>query len=155
MAYYTAAGTVLSVASAVPAQFDGDATNGFPSLNYTVVGEVTSVPSHGAEYALVTHNPIGDRITRKLKGSYNAGSMTIPMALDVADEGQDIMREHASGANVDDLASFEIVYPDGTTEYFTALVMSFTTAGDGVDSILSAEAMIEIDSSVVTVEAAP
>ena len=152
MAYYTAAGTILSVVSEVPSELTDDATDGFPSLTYAVVGEVTSVPSHGAEYALVTHNPIGDRVTRKLKGSVNYGSLTIPMALDVDDAGQDIMRDHSDGANVDDLASFEVAYPDGTTEYFTGLVMSFTTAGDGVDSILAAEAMIEIDSSVVTVE---
>lgn len=152
MAYYTAAGTTLSVATGVPAAFS---ETGFSALSFNVVGEVTSVPSHGAEYALVTHNPLGDRITRKLKGSVNYGSLTIPMALDVADTGQDTMREHADGANVDDVASFKVEYPDGTVEYFTGLVMSFTTAGDGVDSILSAEAMIEIDSQVVTVEPTP
>ena len=151
MAYYTAAGTTLSVSSGTPTTYD---QVGFEALSFSEVGEVTSVPSHGAEYALVTHNPIGGRITRKLKGSKNTGSMTIPMALDTADSGQDIMRDHADGANVDDQASFRISYPDGSFEYFTALVMSFTTAGDGVDSILSAEAMIEIDDDVVKVDAA-
>lgn len=151
MAYHTAAGTTFSVASEVPDDLDDNETTGFPSLSYTAVGEVTSVPSHGAEYALVTHNPISDRVTRKLKGSVNYGSITVPLALDSGDGGQDIMRDHADETSVDDLVSVEVAYPDGTTEYFTALVMSFTTAGDGVDSILSAEAMLEIDSSVVTV----
>jgi len=150
MAYYTAAGTVFSVASGAPATFDAA---GFEALAYTTVGEVTSVPSHGATYALVTHNPIADRVTRKLKGSVNYGSLTIPMALDTADAGQDIMRDHADGTQVDGVVSAKVEYPDGTTEYFTALVMSFTTAGDGVDSILSAEAMVEIDSKVVSVDA--
>ncbi len=152
MAYFTAAGTTLSVATGAPATFDAA---GFEANTYSLVGEVTSVPSHGAEYALVTHNPIADRVTRKLKGSVNYGSITIPMALDVSDEGQDIMRDHADGAEVDTVVSCEVAYPDGTTEYFTALVMSFTTAGDGVDSILSAEAMLEIDSQVITVEPVP
>lgn len=150
MAYYTSAGTVLSVSTEDPASYDD---TGFSALSFSVVGEVTSVPSHGAEYALVTHNPIADRVTRKLKGSVNYGSMTIPMALDSEDAGQDIMREHADGASVDDSASFKIDWPDGSTEYFTGKVMSFTTSGDGVDSILSAEAMVEIDGSVVNVPA--
>ena len=151
MAYYTAAGTTLSVSSGAPTTYD---QVGFEALSFSEVGEVTSVPSHGAEYALVTHNPISDRITRKLKGSVNYGSITIPMALDTADNGQDIMRDHSDGANVDDQVSIRVAYPDGSFEYFTGLVMSFTTAGDGVDSILSAEAMIEIDNSVVKVDAA-
>lgn len=150
MAYYTAAGTTLSVASATPATYD---EAGFVALSFSTIGEVTSVPSHGAEYALVTHSPLGDRVTRKLKGSRDNGSMTIPMALDTSDAGQDIMRDHANGPNVDDQASFRVNYPDGSTEYFTGLVMSFTTAGDGVDSILSAEAMIQIDNDVVKVDA--
>lgn len=150
MAYYTAAGTTLSVASATPATYDA---TGFQALSFSAIGEVTSVPSHGAEYALVTHNPLGDRITRKLKGSVNYGAITVPMALDTADTGQDIMRDHSNGPNVDDKASFKVDYPDGSVEYFTGLVMSFTTAGDGVDSILAAEAMIEIDNSVVKVDA--
>jgi len=151
MAYYTAAGTVLSVSSGAPATYD---EAGFEAMTFTVVGEVTSVPSHGAEFSLVTHNPLADRITRKLKGSKNNGSMTIPMALDTSDAGQDIMRDHADGLNVDDKASFRVEYPDGGAEYFTGLVMSFTTAGDGVDSILAAEAMVEIDDNVVSVAAA-
>ncbi|HSH51600.1 MAG TPA: hypothetical protein VK982_07740, partial [Bacteroidales bacterium] len=61
MAYYTAAGTTLSVVTGEPATFD---EAGFSALSFDEVGEVTSVPSHGAEYALVTHNPIGDRVTR-------------------------------------------------------------------------------------------
>lgn len=150
MAYYTAAGTTLNVSSGEPETFDED---GFSANDYTTVGEVTSVPSHGGEYSLVTHNPISDRVTRKLKGSVNYGSMTIPMALDTSDDGQDIMRDHADGTLVDDPVSVKVEYPDGGVEYFTALVMSFTTSGDGVDSILSAETMIEIDSKVVSVPA--
>lgn len=150
MAYYTGAGTTLSVVTGVPATYD---EAGFAALTFDLIGEVTGVPEHGAEYALVTHNPIADRITRKLKGSVNYGSVTIPMALDPADTGQDTMRAHADGANVDDQASFKVEYSDGSIEYFTGLVMSFTTAADGADSILAANAMIEIDNGVITVPA--
>lgn len=152
MAYYTGAGTTVSVTSTLPATYD-EAGFSDAGMTYTVVGELTGVPEHGAEYALVTHNPISDRITRKLKGSVNYGSVTLPMALDPADAGQDIMRDHADGTKVDDQVSMKIEYSDGSVEYFTCLVMSFTTAADGVDSIMAANATIEIDNSVISVAA--
>ena len=39
------------------------------AVSYTEVKEVVDIGEFGASYALVTHNPLGDRITVKRKGS--------------------------------------------------------------------------------------
>ncbi len=144
----TGAGTTLAVSSSLPATYDD---TGFQALTYTTVGEVTGLPDHGAEYTLVTHNPIASRVTQKRKGSVNYGSMSLPMALDDFDGGQTILQTHADGANVDSSASFKITYNGGGVEYFTAQVMSFQRAVSDVDSMISGTVMLEIDSVTVYV----
>lgn len=151
---FTAAGTTLAVSADLPGEFSDDETGGYPSLTFTNVGEITSIPEHGPEYTLVTHNPLGDRVTVKRKGSVNYGSLTLPLALDPSDEGQGIMRDFADGPNVDDSIAVEITLPDGSVRYFTAQVMSFQEAADGTDSIASGSTMLEIDRPVVYVDAA-
>lgn len=150
---FTAAGTTFAVSAALPATFD-EAGYTAVGMTYSLVGEITGIPSIGAEYALVTHNPLGNRTTVKRKGSVDFGSgITLPMALDNSDVGQGIMRDFAYGANVDDSITVKITRPDGSTRYFTAQVMSFMEASDDVDSITSAEATIEIDREIVYVAA--
>ena len=148
---FTGAGTELAIADELPETFDDEETTGYPSLTWKTVGEITSVPEHGAEYALVTHNPLGERITVKRKGSVNFGSVTIPMALDTADEGQDSFREYADGTKVDDSAPIRITLANGAVRYFTAQVMSFQEGVDDVDSITSASTQLEIDREVIYV----
>jgi len=151
MAYYTTAGTVLSVSTALPATFD---EAGYEALSWSVVGEITTIPTFGAEANMGTHNPVDTRFTRKYKGSINAGQQTIEMALDDDDAGQLIMIDHAEGAAIDADVAVKLEYPYGAVRYYTAQVGSFQENPGGVDDYLTASAMLDITRPVVKVAAA-
>ena len=142
---FTSAGTRISVSATLPATYD---EAGFGVVVFTEVGEVTDLGEFGREYTLVTHNPLGDRRTVKRKGSYNDGQVSMQVARVPGDAGQTILL-----AALDDDASysFEVVLQDGTTQYFTAQVMSYTTNVGSVDQITAASIMIEIDNDIVEV----
>lgn len=155
MAYTTTAGTVLSVSTDLPAQFDDNATNGYPSLSWSIVGEITTIPTYGAEANMGTHNPIGDRYIKKYKGSINAGSQVIEMALDDDDAGQVILQDHAEGVKIDADVAIKIEYPNGQIRYSTAQVGSFQETPGGVDDYLTASVMLDYTRPIVKVAPTP
>lgn len=146
MAYTTTAGTVFSVSSALPGTFD---EAGYEELSWSVVGELTQIPTFGASANMGTHSPIGSRYTKKYKGSINAGEQTLTMALDEDDEGQVILLDHAEGASIDDDVAVKLEYPNGNIRYYTAQVGSFQENPGGVDDYVTAEALLAITRKVV------
>lgn len=144
----TVAGSVLSVASALPATYDAA---GFAALTYSAVAEVTDIGTFGKDFTLVTHNPIGDRKTYKFRGSYNNGTLDLKLAKITVlntDAGQAALTT-ALNDPLDKSISLRIALQDGSKQYFTGKVMSFTTSIGSVNSILAGECKIEIDSDVV------
>lgn len=142
----TSAGTTIAIGP-FPASLD---PAGYGGVSYDVIGEVTDAGEYGKIYALVTHNPLGDRKTQKFKGSYNNGSITLQLAQDETDAGQ-------VSANValdsDDSFSIRVIKQNGAIDYFTAKVMSFTDAIGSVDSIEGGSIQLEIDNDIVKVAA--
>lgn len=144
----TVAGSVLSVSAALPATYDAA---GFAALTYSAVGEVTDIGTFGKDFTLVTHNPIGDRKTYKFRGSYNNGTLDLKLAKITVlntDAGQAALTT-ALNDPLDKSVSLRITVQDGSKQYFTGKVMSFTTSIGSVNSILAGECKIEIDSDVV------
>ena len=139
MTAMTSAGTTLAISAGTPATFN---QAGFSALSFTEIGEVTEVGGDvGRSYSLVTHNPLATRATQKYKGSYNSGSLTLPLAIDRADAGQII----AQAALVSDAAySFALTLQDGAVIYFRGMVMSFPLNAGGVDAITSGTITVEI-----------
>lgn len=137
------AGTTIAICATIPATFD---QAGYEStdLVFTTIGEITDGGEHGREYALITHNPISTRGTRKLKGSFNEGSKTLQLAIDDDDAGQLILK---TALTSDSDFSFKVSYPGGGKDYFQAKVMSFKKAATSVDSIRSASVTLEITTS--------
>lgn len=145
----TGAGSTLAISATAPAT---ENATGFGAVTYTDVGEVVSIGEYGAISNLVTHNPLADRKTYKFKGSYNNGSLAVNLAKAVSDAGQVILA--AAGAPTNDADyTFEVTLSDGSIQYFTAKVMSYTTVIDGVDSIIGSTAQIEIISDIIEVAA--
>lgn len=144
MTVMTSAGSTLSIGAA-PATID---SAGFGAVSYTAVGEITDMGEFGKEYNLVTHNPIGNRQTKKFKGSFNNGSLQLQMGRDTADAGQTAM---IAALESDNSYSIKVVLQDGTILYFTAKVMSYRTAIGSVDQITGATTTLEIDSAVIEV----
>lgn len=144
---FTSAGTNIAIVNDAPATEDAA---GYAAQAHLDIGEVVDIPEFGKEYNLVTHNPLRTRRTRKYKGSYNLGSVTLNMARAPGDAGQ---AEALAALNLDDPSSFEVTLQDGTKMYFMALVMSYKTSVGTVDSITAASVTLEIDSEIVEVPA--
>ena len=144
---FTSAGTTIAVVLGLPATYDAA---GFAALTYGNIGEVTQFTSVGATRELVTHNPIGNVDTVKRKGSNNWGALTIDMAVDENDAGQAVLE---AGVAEDSGHSFKITRQNGTIQYFSGQVMSFTTDIGSVNSITSAQSQIELDGPILTVPA--
>jgi len=143
----TSAGATLKISAGVPATFDAA---GYAALSYTTVGEITNFGELGREFTLVTHNPVANRATFKLKGSFNEGSIDLQLALDTDDAGQVLMK---AAALVDNLYAFLITTPVGPLDkyYFQGLVMGWKVGVRGVNDITAASAKIEITSSAAGV----
>lgn len=143
----TSAGTRLAVLASLPAQYSAA---GFTALDaqFVDVAEVTDLGEFGRQYNLVTHNPLATRRTVKRKGSYNDGSITVPLARDTSDAGQALMK---AASLSDDSYGYRITTQDGSKFYFSAQCMSFTNVVGGVDSITGHNAQLEIDNDIVEV----
>lgn len=138
MTVATSAGTVLKISAGTPGTFN---VAGYEALTWITVGEVTDLGEFGREYALVTHNPVGSRGTRKYKGSYNEGAMTLQLGLDTDDAGQ-ILAKAASLSDSD--YSVSVTTQNGDVYYMQAKVMSWKVGVGSVDSITTATCVLEI-----------
>ena len=135
-------GTVFAASAATPATED---VAGYAALTYTDVGEITEIPESGESFEVVTHVPLATGLTAKYHGANNAGSLTIPMALDNADAGQAILKAAlASKSRI----SFSETYPDGEIRYYQGKVFSFTV-GAATGSVVTANVMIERETADV------
>lgn len=144
MTIQSAAGSSISISTT-----SGVATvdlPGFTAKTYSTIGEVTSIPAFGKTYNLISHNPIATRYTKKLKGSYNNGSVSIDYAKDPVDAGQILL---TTASNSDASYCYRVILQDGNTYYFTAQAMSNTLEVGSVDSIIKGVTMLEIDSEII------
>ena len=144
---FTSAGTTLGISAVLPATYTSTA---FALLTFTDVGEITDMGEFGREYALVTHNPLGDRRTVKRKGSYNDGALTMSLGRVPSDAGQALL---LTARDDDDSYAFVVTLQDGTKQYFSGQVMSYTTSVGSVDQITGASVMVEIDNDIIEVAA--
>ena len=141
MSVNSSAGTTLKISASAPATFDAE---GYAALTFTNVAEITDLGEFGRDYALITHNPIGSRGTRKKKGSFNEGTMALQLGLDTDDAGQVLVK---AASMSDDDYSFEITTQNGDKYYFQAQVMSFKVNLGSVDSITAASVNLELTST--------
>lgn len=139
----TSAGSTLLVFAGKPAVYTVD---GFKQLQFTEVSEITDLGEFGREYSQVTHSPLKSRRVVKRKGSFNEGSLSLPMARDASDAGQAIL---TAASLTDDSYSYCIRLQDGSRFFFTAQCMSFKTGVGGVDSITGKTAQLEIDGEIL------
>ena len=118
------------------------------AVSYTDIAEVTDIGEFGKSYNLVTHNPLGDRVTVKRKGSINNGTIALQMAYAPADPGQTLL---ATAVDSDNSYSYRVTLQDLTQFYFTGQAMSRPVQVGGVDSITASTCNIEIDSTIFKV----
>lgn len=132
-----------------------DFTTGTPT--WTEIGGTTNLGSAGDTSELITSNHITEARTRKLKGTRNAGSMTVAMDLDYSDAGQLAL---IAAEKTKETYAFRVTFNDApaggtpSIRYFVALVMSAQEQWDEANSVMKLNATLEIDSNIVRVAAA-
>lgn len=141
MTVETTAGTTIAICLAAPATFN---KAGYDALTWTNIGEVTDLGNFGRVYALVTHQPIATRGTKKIKGSFNEGTINLVYGLDEDDAGQTLV---LTAVDDDGPASIRIITQSGKIRYFQALVMSAPESRGTVDNVVSVNAQLELTTS--------
>lgn len=145
MTISTAAGTNVALVSGLPATYDAA---GFGALVFVDVGEVENVPEFGGTSQEITFTSLKDAVVRKAKGAFDAGSVSLVLGRDVSDAGQALLKSGAVHTNNTE-HSFEVTFPDGSIQYFSALVMSYTTNTNDVNSIIRSTALVSITNVVI------
>lgn len=145
---FTSAGTTYAISAAEPATYD---SVGFAALTWTDVAEVTDMGEFGATFETVSHNPLATRRTVKRKGTVNDGAMSLQLGRDPSDAGQAILIAGVDGAGIDIVHSHRATLQDGTIQYFTGQIYSYTTNIGSANQIVSAAATVEIDNKIIEV----
>lgn len=122
------------------------------------IGEVTNFSEFGRVYTEIKHDSIGTRGTRKFKGSYDDGNITLQLGRDPSDVGQAAAitaRDSDDDYNIklelnDDVGSNTVP----TTFTFLAKVMSYTTNIGGPNQVVGATLALAIKSGSITEVAA-
>ena len=145
---FTSSGTTYAISAGEPATYD---QAGFAALTYTDVAEVTDMGEYGASFEVVSHNPLATRRTVKRKGTVNDGAMSLQLGRDPSDAGQAILIAGVDGAGIDVVHSHKVTLQDGTIQYFTGQIYSYTTNIGSANQIVSAAATVELDNKIIEV----
>jgi hypothetical protein len=141
----TSAGTTIHVSAALPASITKTA---YAALTYTKVGEVSDGGAVGRTYKTVEFTALDSRGTRKLKGSFDDGTMALQVGYAPGDAGQAIL---ATALDDDDFYAFKVILQSGVTKYFLAQVISDPVNIGSVDSVTMGTVNLSIKSgSLIT-----
>jgi len=125
---------------------------GYDADTFTLIGGVDSVSEFGDTAAEVTFTGLSDARVQKLKGSRNAGNMSISMGFIGGDTGQEALIT----AEADDTSSnyaFKVEYSDGEVRYFAGQVASVVENVGGADNVLMLSCEVRINTSIIKVAA--
>ena len=148
MAKLTSTGTILSVVAGDPATFTAA---DYADLTFVVVGEVIDLPEYGPNVQVVESNPLATGITEKFKGFINFGSQSMGLEFDSEDAGQQILADGVEGATKNQQHAVKIEYQDGSIDYYSARIFSYTKAPGSANSMVGSTVQVEINTPVVRV----
>jgi hypothetical protein len=95
---------------------------------FVEVGEITGIPEFGRVYNEVKYSPLNSRGVQKFKGSFDDGSVSVPLGKDLTDDGQAAL---VVALDVDADYNFKVVDNDDVPPVsFTGV--SMTAASPGV-----------------------
>lgn len=152
MTVFTTAGAKIHISTVARASTVVDLAT-YAALTYTEVKEVQNLGELGDEAATVTFLSVGDSRTRKLKGSRDAGTMTVVCGRDPLDPGQLAMRA-AEGTKFE--YAFKVTLADAadandtsSTYYFGALVGSRREGLGGADDVTTITFALLINTEII------
>lgn len=124
-----------------------------PTPVWTEVGEIANYGAFGRVYQEIKVDSIGERGTRKLKGTYDDGNIALQLNRDPQDAGQALL---ITARDSDDDYSFKIELNDQragmttpTRITFSAQVLSYTLNPQGPNNVVAAECTISIQSGTI------
>lgn len=141
-------GTTLSISAAEPATYD-DA--GYSALTYTEVGQVGSLPSFGGTAQVTDWIPLATGVVNRKKGSFDYGTMTVPLAQILSDAGQIMLKAGFDGATKSQPHSVKIMNATIGTMYFTAEISGYTYNFGDANAITQNEATFAVKTKPVVV----
>jgi len=150
MAKLTSTGTKLSVVAEDPATFDDV---GYSALTFIEVGEVIDLPEYGPNVQVVESNPLATGITEKFKGFINYGSQSMGLEFDAVDAGQIVLAAGVEGATKNQQHAIKIEYQDGSIDYYSARIFSYTKAPGSANSMVGSTVQVEINTPITRVAA--
>lgn len=131
----------------------------FAGASWIELPWVEDLGTFGDVFAEITFDAISQQRTEKLKGSRNAGNMTITMANDHTSFGQSALRTAADDAVNDYM--FRVQFNDAATggtpsfRYFTAKVMQASQVLGTANNVVKFQTVLGITSNIVRVDAIP
>lgn len=141
MAFSGSSGTTVHIG---PTTAAADAA-AYALLAYEEIGEVETVGAFGDNAQIISFASLSDARMRKRKGVRDAGDLTITVADDPDDAGQqDVIAAEAT----DDAYAFKIV-TNGSTFYFHALVMGARLNVGGANDVTKREIVLAIDTAII------
>lgn len=151
------AGLYIGGTTAIDFSTDQAALNAFEAITgWIKVGELEDLGEIGDSSADVPFNALGANRVRHLKGSRDAGTMTVVAGDDPSDPGQQALR---AAERTKYNHNFMIIYEDApdasstdSVDYFRALVMSARKQNGTADNVMRRTFALGINSSVITVD---
>lgn len=140
-------GTTLSISATAPATED---QAGYEALTFTQVGGVISVGEFGDSYEAAAYTLLETGRTTTTKGAVSGGTAAVVYIPDSADAGQIIVD---AGLDLDSDYSFEVVRPDGLTEYMQGRIMSRPNSSAEASSVRQRTFSIAVNTATVEVSA--
>lgn len=136
----------------------------YEALTWVEIEQTESIGEFGDSTAAVTFTGLGDARVQKLKGSSDAGTLSIVMAFnELADgspqTGQYLLLQASEDTTPNNYA-FKVTYDDAstgsplgtdTTRYFAGQVGTFVEGVSGADDIIRVSSEIRINSAIVRV----
>ena len=148
MAKITSTGTLLSVVAEDPATFN---EAGYEALVFVLVGGVIDLPEYGPNVQVVESNPLATGITEKYKGFINYGSQSMGLEFDAVDAGQILLSAGVEGAAKNTQHSIKIEYQDGSVDYYSARIFSYTKSPGSANSMVGSTVQVEINTPITRV----
>lgn len=145
MGVFTSAGSTIAISAVLPAS---ETSGAYAALTFTAIGQITDLGSFGKTYNEVTFLPLATRAKQKFKASYDNGTLQLKMGKDKSDAGQVIALAALASDNA---YAFKVVLQDGTIEYFSGRVMSYTVSVGSTDQITGADMNIGISTNIIEV----
>jgi hypothetical protein len=154
---FATAGALLYIGGSLAAQTTDFVAGDFAGQSWVQIGWMENIGSFGDEASSITFDAIEQQRTQKLKGTRNAGDMSVVCGIDYEDAGQIALR--AAEATPNNYA-FKVEFNDmpsggssGSLRYFIALVMSAREALDTANNVMKLNATLGINSNIVRVNA--